>query len=1108
MPEMELSAAAAGDSSRVKLLCSFGGTILPRPLDGRLRYVGGETRIVTFPRRFSYKILLTRARELFDGTSIIKYQQPDEEIDALVSVVNDEDVVNMMEEYDRLSAVGNGGAWLRIFLFPPALDHDLPFAAADFNADERENERRYFDALNCLADASVSPPNISENYLGANFNLQNLHRLTIPHHSHSQMYDEVDASCRSAFFSPGRHAANDAIEFLSSPSSAIYQPEAGEFGVKFMDDYVRQTPGYICQSPPSVENLAWIPTGTAVQEISGFPTNLEHFNTMTEGNNICDHRLMAFHRSQSTVSGTYLKHGLPHLDHPNMTDECVGIFQNSSAECFSGRNLSMVNQDMKIQHGTYANMQKEQHNPLGAGHEWDWAAHNHQSPYYDMRMHHDQTVRVNEHYIVDGTVVNCQFVRGNTNGGHLLHSNCIRHDDTQYLQHGAKFGNDIFLPQQTVGGCNGAQAMRFEAAEAQYPNQCSPHGAESVYQSPNIFHPNQYPWRSRQATTHPGTFYEPSTFMMRNGGTDTNFLTSMHEVSNTLQYVPVEDQIPNALLNQNSCMQQRVLDFQEHAPSDFQYLHGIQQNPDIPCQPRSSYVPCSPGQVHVKISSETVAVMSVSHATEVQMVSDPTFAVNSALANMIADMQQRKHGLLDKPNKPIILSPEISASLSPIVSIGMESATDGLQLSEAEGNTPVNIDKNDVHGHEVVSVDNSTFLPESIAFEKKAVLKDTDGISKARLSSGVDVSPTPGKKETSHKCGPEYAHADVQVGSAEKDQKEKFGKTELMITEAEGPTMQFENSAEIQADAEGNSEHEKLAKIEPTTAEAEALAKGLQTIRNDDLEDIKELGSGTFGSVYHGKWRGSDVAIKRIKASCFSGRPAERERLIADFWKEALMLSCLHHPNVVSFYGVVRDGPECSLATVTEFMINGSLKKFLQKKDRTIDRRKRLIIAMDVAFGMVYLHAKDIVHFDLKCENLLVNMRDPHRPICKIGDLGLSKVKQHTLVSGGLRGTLPWMAPELLSGKSNKVSEKIDVYSFGIVMWELLTGEDPYADMQCASIIGGIVNNTIRPKIPTWCDPEWKSLMESCWSLDPTSRPSFSEISHKLQKMAAAINLK
>lgn len=124
------------------------------------------------------------------------------------------------------------------------------------------------------------------------------------------------------------------------------------------------------------------------------------------------------------------------------------------------------------------------------------------------------------------------------------------------------------------------------------------------------------------------------------------------------------------------------------------------------------------------------------------------------------------------------------------------------------------------------------------------------------------------------------------------------------------------------------------------------------------MEEIRQLGSGTYGAVYHGKWKGSDVAIKRIKASCFAGKPSERERMvgiyilflflswaywsfdfffylqIADFWKEASMLSSLHHPNVVSFYGIVRDGPDGSLATVTEYMINGSLKQFLKKKDR------------------------------------------------------------------------------------------------------------------------------------------------------------------------------
>ncbi|XP_078437559.1 uncharacterized protein LOC144708213 isoform X2 [Wolffia australiana] len=198
----------------------------------------------------------------------------------------------------------------------------------------------------------------------------------------------------------------------------------------------------------------------------------------------------------------------------------------------------------------------------------------------------------------------------------------------------------------------------------------------------------------------------------------------------------------------------------------------------------------------------------------------------------------------------------------------------------------------------------------------------------------------------------------------------------------------------------------------------------LQVIKNSDLEELRELGTGAFGTVYHGKWRGTDVAIKRINDRCFTGKPSEQERLRDDFWNEACKLADLHHPNVVAFYGVVLDGPGGSMATVTEFMVNGSLWQALRQNDKSLDYRKRLLIAMDAAFGMEYLHGKNMVHFDLKTDNLLVNLRDPDRPICKVGDLGLSKVKRQTLISGGVRGTLPWMAPELLNGRSTLVSEK------------------------------------------------------------------------------------
>eukprot|EP01018_Ginkgo_biloba_P031560 Gb_39555 [translate_table: standard] len=361
---------------------------------------------------------------------------------------------------------------------------------------------------------------------------------------------------------------------------------------------------------------------------------------------------------------------------------------------------------------------------------------------------------------------------------------------------------------------------------------------------------------------------------------------------------------------------------------------------------------------------------------------------------------------------------------------------------------------------------------------------------------GADMRPNFFTDSNLLDCEWDRGSEDVRV-----EENISLGKV-MEVADEESITIQDSDTEETKIEDSDKDEPVSDAAI----AEAEAIAHGLQIIKYADLEELRELGSGTFGTVYHGKWRGSDVAIKRIKNSCFMGRPSEQERMRADFWREAWMLAHLHHPNVVAFYGVVPDGPGGTLATVTEYMVNGSLKQVLQRRDRTIDRRKRLLISMDAAFGMEYLHGKNIVHFDLKCENLLVNMRDSQRPICKVGDLGLSKIKHQTLVSGGVRGTLPWMAPELLNGSSSRVSEKVDVFSFGIVMWELLTGEEPYANMHYGAIIGGIVNNTLRPPVPNWCDPAWRSLMEQCWSADPAARPSFTEIANQLRATATSLH--
>ncbi|GAV59611.1 PB1 domain-containing protein/Pkinase_Tyr domain-containing protein [Cephalotus follicularis] len=1101
-PCFGLASGSNDETPRVKLLCSFLGSILPRPQDGKLRYVGGETRILSLPRDITYEELMNRMRELYEGAAVLKYQQPDEDLDALVSVVNDDDVTNMMEEYEKLGS-GDGFTRLRIFLFshPEQDASSSPYV----DGDERETERRYVDALNNLNDGAdyrkqqnpdspvigpVDDIHLVEQFfnqisleggLHSHRNSEmpiphyNLHHLKIPQMGTGQhqqpvpqRYNDTEGQWSPAYYSPmhpGHHDARAIAEFPSSPSSARYRMPFGEIPDKGLDrmpeEVVRQQlnhhPNYDHQ-PQFSENLVWMPS-----DKPGFPGHIIPAPNVLEGNSVCDHCRVTFQRNQT------------HLEQPNIGNGLPQV-ANFCAECPPNRETLMLNADAKPHHMMYPKDQNDHRSVYGETHsnERGWVLQHPLNPCVeDTRTHVSGAGRLNDHYFVDGVGMNIPLGHGNIVDGHHLPPNYVHH------RAGPELGNEVFHDHNVAVAPHLPMAPPEEQRGVRYGNITYAYGADNLYPVSHGHVPGQSLWRNAQNPMHGGPSFEASTAThLVNGTVNTAYLRS------TLEGHPrfgmgVDNQIPWVESSQ------KLLGTDGAASAEYSFGHTLKLNPTIhiPDNPLS-FIPDPIRSPHgmLKLATPMEAVQrSASSSTLIHENMVPSAAsncnpdsrnnngVNEAVSieeTVFPGEEKEANHVVNDGNSEV---PSISCA-EPKKPSHEPDNLDYSSSPEESGNA-MKVAENDpcaLHDDSNLFVDR--FIPELIASIKKAALEEAEEV-KAIVEENSDGMKHESKANTAIMIEPEAKNA---------------------------------HGEEVDSDNENLS----TSTIEPTKAEAEAIAKGLQTIKNSDLEEIRELGSGTYGAVYHGKWKGSDVAIKRIKASCFAGRPSERERLIADFWKEALILSSLHHPNVVSLYGIVRDGLDGSLATVTEFMINGSLKQFLQKKDRTIDRRKRLIIAMDAAFGMEYLHGKNIVHFDLKCENLLVNMRDPQRPICKIGDLGLSKVKQHTLVSGGVRGTLPWMAPELLSGKSNMVTEKIDVYSFGIVMWELLTGNEPYADMHCASIIGGIVNNSLRPQIPTWCDPEWKSLMESCWASDPAERPSFSEISQKLRNMAAAINVK
>ncbi|XVF70054.1 hypothetical protein PTKIN_Ptkin11bG0130500 [Pterospermum kingtungense] len=1023
---------SSDETPRVKFLCSFLGSILPRPQDGKLRYVGGETRIVSVPRDISYEELMNKMRELYDGASVLKYQQPDEDLDALVSVVNDDDVTNMMEEYEKLGSA-DGFTRLRIFLFShPDQDGSSHYV----DGDERETERRYVDALNSLNEGS-DEIHLAEqffNSLSIDGGLHsqrsgemskppyNLQHLTIPHIGSGQLqppvpprYNETEGPWSPAYYSPrhyGHHDPRTLPDFPPSPSSARYRVPFPDFPDKCLDrmpeEYMRQQlnhhPQYEYQ-PQFSDNAVWMPTGAIPgDKAGGFPGNILH-GPVYEGNHICEHCRATVCRNQP-----------PHLEHPNIGNGVPQV-NNPCAECPLTRETFMLNADGKLPLGFYSKDQTDPHSTYGEthGHERGWVLQHQLNPRADdARNHVPGAGRLNGQFVVDGASMNIPLGHASLADGRHLPSNFVHH------RPGSELGNEMFHDQAVVASPH--PHIPPEERGMRYGNYPYPYGGDNVYQASHGH--VQSLWRNAQNPVHGSPTYEASGLPQQvNGAVNPAFLKGPAEGSARLCV---------ATNNQNPWIEssQKILGFDGTSVPDNAYAHPLQVNVGPHGLETQHYVTTEPVRspqdmqnfatspepmptfIHDKSASGNNSKSRDDYnATEALTIEERSIPMEDKEANHVVKIKKSDILSMNGPEQNKINETE-SKLASPDSSI-----SNCLELSEKVGELakPGEEDPS-ASENSKLSVNRLSFIPEFVASVKRAALEEVQEV-KAKVEDRASM-----------KC----------------DAVEK----EAAANESESVNAH----GEIESDFDND--NISPSKIEPTKAEAEAIAKGLQTIKNDDLEEIRELGSGTYGAVYHGKWKGSDVAIKRIKASCFAGKPSERERLIADFWKEALILSSLHHPNVVSFYGIVRDGPDGSLATVTEFMINGSLKQFLQKKDRTIDRRKRLIIAMDAAFGMEYLHGKNIVHFDLKCENLLVNMRDPQRPVCKIGDLGLSKVRQHTLVSGGVRGTLPWMAPELLSGKSNMVSEKIDVYSFGIVMWELLTGEEPYADMHCASIIG------------------------------------------------------
>eukprot|EP01123_Difflugia_compressa_P016234 TRINITY_DN989_c1_g1_i1.p1 TRINITY_DN989_c1_g1~~TRINITY_DN989_c1_g1_i1.p1 ORF type:complete len:607 (-),score=129.29 TRINITY_DN989_c1_g1_i1:50-1618(-) len=262
------------------------------------------------------------------------------------------------------------------------------------------------------------------------------------------------------------------------------------------------------------------------------------------------------------------------------------------------------------------------------------------------------------------------------------------------------------------------------------------------------------------------------------------------------------------------------------------------------------------------------------------------------------------------------------------------------------------------------------------------------------------------------------------------------------------------------------------------------------------LKDV--LGQGACGKVWKGVLRGSIVAVKELKSKYENAD---------QFLGEIAIMTKIRHPNVVLFMGACYDPPYI----VTEYLEGGDLQQVIennrdkQERKEIIPLKDMLQIAIDIAKGMAWLHQfkpQPIIHKDLKPTNIMLDSNGH----AKIIDFGLSEVQKHKeMENRQFAGSASWMSPEMLVGRN--YTEKIDVYAYSIILWQIVTSSPDVYDItryqgmsQASAIqkfIHDIVDLKMRPEIPSsfrTANETITSVIENAWDMDPSSRPSFTQI--------------
>merc|ERR1719273_2405317 len=252
------------------------------------------------------------------------------------------------------------------------------------------------------------------------------------------------------------------------------------------------------------------------------------------------------------------------------------------------------------------------------------------------------------------------------------------------------------------------------------------------------------------------------------------------------------------------------------------------------------------------------------------------------------------------------------------------------------------------------------------------------------------------------------------------------------------------------------------------------------TIKREDITLQEKIGKGEFGDVRLGTYGSRKVAVKELHK--------DTSMATNKFLTEAKVMTSLQHENLVRLLGLVieegKNGSKSKIFLVTEFMGKGSLLEYLRSRGRQcVTKKDQIGFAFDTCCGMAYLESKHIVHRDLAARNVLLSDEGQ----AKVADFGLAATDGTNIESGKL--PIKWTAPEAL--RHSQFSNKSDMWSFGILLWEIYSfGRVPYPRIPLNDVVKH-VENGYQMEAPEGCPAQVYTIMKDAWELEPEKRPTF-----------------